>query len=149
MKESPLKIRVAKTVLRGFRRRALKRYPKELMEMIWGKVTSQGVDIFAFHPVEHKPSKLSCEYTSHTESDIEAQRDEEAPSFNLEVLGTIHSHPDCSDASPSEADWELTVIDKEIISGICLIRTPRNGKKRLTRIRLYSGAVHDVEVTKY
>ena len=144
MIEAPMRVRVAETVLRGFRRRALKVYPKEWMETVWGRVTPQGIDIFAFHPIDHKGTRHECQYVS---SDIDAQRDEEAPEYKLELLGTCHSHPDALDA-PSYADWETTVSDKEIISGIYQILRRPQGKRKFTRVRFYSGAVHEMEVTR-
>jgi proteasome lid subunit RPN8/RPN11 len=143
----PLKIKVASSVLRGFRRRALRSYPLEHLETVWGRITADGIHIFAFHPIDHKPTRNTCEYTENTEADFEGQRDEDAPKWKLEVLGTIHSHPDCSDASPSEADWELSVESKETISGIYLINKAKNGRRQ-TAVRFYSGAVHETEITQ-
>ena len=142
-----MRVRVAETVLRGFRRRALKVYPRELMETVWGRITPQGIDVFTFHPIDHKGTRAKCEFTANTDADLEGQRDEEAPEYKQELLGTIHSHPDCSDASPSEADWEIAVSSKEIISGIYLIKGTKPGRRR-TRVRFYSGAVHEMEVTR-
>ena len=135
-----VKVNVAIDVLRGYRRRALARYPREYMETLWGRMRDGEVDIYACYPIDHKGTRDNCQYVG---SDIEAQRDEDAPEHGLTLLGTIHSHPDGS-SGPSEADFVTAAGDGDIVSGICQILR-HNGRRR-SWVRFYSGTIHELKV---
>ena len=117
-----MKVNVSPDVLSSFRRRALRRYPKEYMETIWGQVKGGEGYIYAFHPIEHKSDNESIEYEP---VEIEEQRDEEAPLEKMILLGTIHTHPDGS-IVPSQPDCETA---------------SRRGKTSMTRKRKYQFGV--------
>ena len=88
-----MKVNVSQDVLSSFRRRGLRRYPKEYMETIWGRVKAGEGYIYAFQPIKHKSDN---EYIEYEPVEIEEQRDEEAPLEKMILLGTIHTHPDAS-----------------------------------------------------
>ena len=127
-----MRIVIAKDVVRGFRRRALRRYPKEYMETVWGFVRGDIVYICALYPLEHDGKRDACLYTF---DDIDAQQ-EDAADFKLEVIGTIHTHPD-GGCAPSEDDWETSTRDGDVVSGICQIL--RKNNRRRCRVRFYTG----------
>jgi hypothetical protein len=81
-----MKVKVSPDVPSSFRRRALRRYPKEYMETIWGQVKGGEGYLYAFHPIKHKSDNQSIEYEP---AEIEEQRDEEPPLEKMILLGTI------------------------------------------------------------
>lgn len=127
-------IQIAKCVLRNFRRRALRRYPREYVETIWGRKTRGGFHIVAFQEMEHSSS------TCHVDFDREELRSQVGRcDSGLICLGTIHSHPygelkEC-DCGPSEFDWNRFREDGEIVSGIYGLWR-RKGKLR-GRVRFF------------
>ena len=137
-----MKVNVSQDVLSRFRRRALRRYPKEYMETIWGRVRGGEAYIYAFHPIKHAGDRESLEYEP---VDIEEQRDEEAPLEKMIFLGTIHTHPD-SDIEPSQADWETARVDGDTVIGICQI--VMNKGRRAARIRFYSEPIDELVKSK-
>ena len=66
-----MKVNVSQDVLSSFRRRALRRYPKEYMETIWGHVKGGEGYIYAFHPIKHKSDNESIEYEPAAESSMQ------------------------------------------------------------------------------
>lgn len=136
-----MKICVASDVLAGYRRRALRRYPREYMETIWGKVRDDRIDVCAFYPVDHTGTRNDCQYYP---SDLEAQKDD-AEDVKLQMIGTIHSHPDGS-SGPSGADIATANTDGDIVSGILQI-TRRNGRRR-TNTLFFVGEIVPVEISK-
>lgn len=136
-----MKVIVAADIIAAFRRRALRRYPREYMETIFGRATGGAVHIFAFHPIPHDATRAACYYAPQ---EIESQR-EDAEEHKLELLGTIHSHPD-GGSSPSEEDWETAGSDGEIVSGICQILKRKNRLR--CRIRFYAGEMTEIQVRR-
>jgi proteasome lid subunit RPN8/RPN11 len=135
-----MKVQVSRSVLSGYRKRALKKYPDEYMESIFGRVDGQTVLILAFYPIEHKGTPEKCEYDA---ASVDEQKDGEDCPPKMKWLGTIHSHPDAS-AQPSEADWETGRIDGELISGIYQI-LPTRGKRKTGKVRFYSEPLQELE----
>ena len=123
--------------LRQFRRRALRRYPKEYIEALWGTKNADNTwSIVAFQPIDHEAKRDTVD---HDYDDARYGKRE----GGLIRLGTIHSHPDRTDVSPSEGDWEYFKECGELLSGICAIKKHRH--RRRTFIRFYrSRALCDV-----
>lgn len=138
-----MKVQVSKKILDSFRRRALKRYPKEIMETVFGRVVDDTVQIFAFYPIDHTASTEACEYYP---IDLEEQREkEDAPEYpHIKFLGTIHSHPD-GGPDPSDSDWETARTDGDIVSGIYQILPSRKGRKKC-KVRFYSEPMQPLEL---
>jgi proteasome lid subunit RPN8/RPN11 len=133
-----MKVNVSQDVLSSFRRRALRRYPKEYMETVWGQVKGGEAYIYAFHPIKHKSDNESIEYEP---VEIEEQRDEEAPLEKMMLLGTIHTHPDSS-IEPSQSDWETARVDGDMLLGICQIVMSKGRKS--TRVLFYSEPIDEL-----
>ncbi len=133
-----MKVNVSQDVLSSFRRRAFRRYPKEYMETIWGRVKGGEAYIYAFHPIRHEGDRESVRYEP---AEIEEQRDEEAPLEKMVLLGTIHTHPDSS-IEPTQSDWETARIDGDMIIGICQIVMSKGRKS--SRIRFYSEPIDEL-----
>lgn len=133
---------VSRLQLRNFIRRARRRYPDEYIETIWGRKGSSGThQICSFQNVDHDATPFNI--TDWDEADMPNGQQH----GNLVCLGTIHSHPNISDASPSEDDWDFFRQEREIVSAICLL-TPVNGKLK-SRVRWFiSQAMIDVEYGK-
>lgn len=138
-----MKIQIARSVLNGFRKRALKKYPSEYMETVWGFTADGVVKILAFYPLDHVGTREYCTYsTTHIE---EQQDNEDGPDINrARLLGTIHSHPDAP-FFPSDADWETAREDGELISGIYQILPKRKGRKK-TRIGFFADPLQSLEI---
>lgn len=137
-------VNISRSVLNGFRRRALSAYPKEYIETIWGKRNASGIHIAAFRELEHEATNGSVDY------DPEELKIGEREA-GLVCLGTIHSHPfgelKQADAAPSEHDWDSYKRDGELISGLYGI-WKRNGKRR-GRVRFFfSQSILDVKYTQ-
>jgi|SRR5208282_4039699 proteasome lid subunit RPN8/RPN11 len=102
-----------------FRRRALNHYPLEYMEALWGKVRGDILYIHAFVKVDHKPGKRTLQF-----EDFEIdEHEEDAAEIGLVYLGTIHTHPNASDAQFSEVDCEQSQDSQDVMMGICGIQT--------------------------
>lgn len=70
-----MKVNVSQDVLFSFRRKALRRYPKEYMRTIWGRVKGGEAYIRTFHPIKHKSEHKSDNESIEYESvEIEEQR---------------------------------------------------------------------------
>ena len=137
-----MKVNVSQDVLSSFRRRALRRYPKEYMETIWGQVKGGEGFIYAFHPIKHKGDNESIEYEP---VEIEEQREEEAPLEKMTLLGTIHTHPD-GNIEPSQSDWETARIDGDMLIGICQIVMSKGRKS--SRVCFYSEPIDELVMGK-
>lgn len=138
-----MKVQVSRSVLNGFRQRALKKYPLEHLETVWGKISHHAIQVIAFYPVDHTSKPDACIYSP---TDIEEQREKEVdfPEGNLKFLGTIHSHPDAA-PWPSESDWETAREDGETIMGIFQILPMGKGRKK-TKVGFYSDPLQELEV---
>lgn len=138
-----MRVQVDRRVLKGFRQRALKKYPLEYMETIFGSVKNNVIQIVFFSPIDHSATTNSCQYSLHA---IEEQQDkEDLTEFrNLQMLGTIHSHPDAP-IEPSEGDWYTSRTDGDIVSGIYQI-CPRKGRRKYGKVRFYADPVQELEI---
>jgi proteasome lid subunit RPN8/RPN11 len=110
-----------RNVWRAFVRRAKRRFPKEYIEAAWGRTMKDGVHIYAFTDMEHVATKNSVIY------DPEENKEHELAE-KLQYLGTIHSHPKYTDASPSENDWRDAMNEDEMTIGILAI-WEKNGRR--------------------
>jgi len=112
-----LEIVVDRRVLQGFVRRALRRFPREYAEALWGSVKGSVINIQACLGIKHQGTRNSVDY----ESEELQEQEQEAREQGLLLLGTIHTHPNLKDCSPSESDWFSAREDGELIAGICAI----------------------------
>jgi proteasome lid subunit RPN8/RPN11 len=135
-----MRVQVSRSVLNGYRKRALKKYPDEYLESIFGRIDGQVIRILAFYPMEHDGSPDACRYETVV---VDEQKDGEDSPPKMKWLGTIHSHPDAQ-GHPSEADWESARMDGEIVSGIYQI-LPHKGKRKTGKVRFYSEPLQELE----
>ena len=123
---------IDRKALAGFRRRALRRYPLEYIETLWGMSNkSGGVSIVEFRQLDHEATTDSVEFDAEdTEAGIRDGK--------LTQLGTIHTHPDMAYCEPSEDDWHDAGDRKEIIIGVMAIpaRAPDKPVRR-SRVQFY------------
>ena len=119
-----VRVVVDERAIGGFIRRAKKNFPKEHIELMWGKVRKGVAKIYFFRSLEYKSTS---NYVEYEDAEFEAQR-YEAKENGYILLGTIHSHPNSQDSTPSLLDWRESIDSKEIVSGICAI-WKKNGRK--------------------
>ena len=130
-----MKVLVSKTEWSKFRQRVRRAYPKERIELIWGRKTGPSTfHIHLFDHVKHKATTLSC---TPDEKDVEVS-EQEAKECGLVLLGTVHSHPERTEAAPSETDFDSAVEDFEIISGIAAVWKDKSTGRLRTRIRFWA-----------
>lgn len=111
---------VDRKVLEGFKRRALKAYPLELLEQVVGRIVVTQVRVFAFQAIEHEATDRDITL----DDDVNPMTEGEEPK-RFDILGTIHSHP-MDTVEPSALDWSSMKDDGELVMGVCSIRkTPR------------------------
>ena len=120
------KIVIDKKEERKFRRRALRQFPKEYMQVMYGFIENGVAYVCIFLDIKHTATSQACSYWH---SDLDAHMDE-AKRHNLVCLGTIHSHPDRDHTLFSEGDLEDSQSTQEVIMGICAIESLGKGKKR-------------------
>ncbi len=108
-----------------FRRRAIRHYPLEHMEALWGTVRGDILYIHAFIKVDHKPAARTISYDD-TELD---EHEEDAAEIGLVYLGTIHTHPNCEDTRFGDTDLEQSQDSSDAVMGICAIQTTKKVKK--------------------
>jgi proteasome lid subunit RPN8/RPN11 len=138
-----LRIMIDKRVLKGFIRRALKAYPKEYAEAVWGNIEDSTINIKVLQDLEHEATRDSITY----DAAVMNRSKQEASDFGMAFLGDIHTHPDTYDASPSEDDWDDSASNKQIILGICSIWKLKSGRRR-TRTRFWPRPPeHEMEIT--
>lgn len=116
-------------MLDGYKKRAIASYPSELLETLWGRIEGDTAIIERVLPVEQVASH---DAVSANDEDIMAPAKK---ARGVMLLGTIHSHPDSQDASPSEADWEDSYRNGEHIFGVC--RIAMKGSKPISRISFW------------
>jgi proteasome lid subunit RPN8/RPN11 len=111
---------VDRKVLDGFKRRALRVYPVELLEQVVGRIVGGQVRVFAFQAIEHEATDRDITL----DDDVNPMTEGEEPK-RFDILGTIHSHP-LDTVEPSPLDWRSMKEDGELVMGVCSIRkTPR------------------------
>ena len=143
-----MRVLVSKSELAKLRRRMLRAYPRERIELIWGKTVGKDeVHIYMFDRIEQRASRSSCT-PGKTESEREIEvhiSEQEAAKLGLAVIGSVHSHPDIeNESAPSEFDFEEGVNIGELISGIVAVwkdkKCPRGARMR-TRVKLWGPLV--------
>lgn len=113
-----LRVIVDRRAEQAFRRRAIAKYPNEMMEALWGRYVGDEVHIFAFMGVPAKYA--SPTQVQYEEEDLDSHEDE-AKEYNLELLGTIHTHPNHLDDIFSEGDTREVQESQDAVMGICVI----------------------------
>lgn len=117
-----MKITIDRKMLNKFRKECREAYPKELMAVLHGTRSEDGVTITAIKPIPH-------EATTDLIKDIpphEMRRSKiKALKAGADWLGTIHSHPS-SEANdtcchPSESDIKSALKDGETVMAIIYV----------------------------
>jgi proteasome lid subunit RPN8/RPN11 len=129
---------VDRKILDGFKRRALKQYPKEYAEQLWGTVEGSKANICVIEPVD---------LTQQTRDGVDFDFDQRCGTKHsgMTLLGSIHTHPAPYDhAEPSAADISSSIHDKEIVWGVCGIR--KTPKRRFFSSRFWSASQVEVEL---
>ena len=152
------KIVVDKHEERKFRRRALRRNPKEYAEALWGYVRGDTAYICAFLKCDFKDPTTSSIYIPPEE--LDAHEDDandttiidkvDGQKMKLELLGTIHTHPDREFAVVSDFDIWDQLDSQESIQGVCAIEIKNKNTKKercITRIE-YWPAVRPLSVER-
>jgi proteasome lid subunit RPN8/RPN11 len=135
-----------------FRQRALNSCPKERIEALWGYVRGDTAYICAFMKCDVERSTPSLVKTPSDELDLHEEDAAEAvivdsvsgQRIKLELLGTIHTHPDCDDAVLSEHDIRDAQNTQESIMAVCAIQY---GKRRKTIVQ-YWPAIRPLKVER-
>ncbi len=130
---------VDRKVLDSFKRRALKRYPREIFEQIVGRISGAQARIFAFRDLEHTTTRG----TVYIDSDMNPMTEGEDES-RFDILGTIHSHPQDT-VEPSALDWQTMHKDGELVMGICAIR--RTAKRRFVSFAFFNSSQAQLQLT--
>ena len=135
-----MKVLVSPSEIKKFKRRVLKAFPNEHMELLWGKkVGKDTYEVFIFDRIHHIGMPRTVYYDS---DEFEASR-QFAKENGYVLLGSIHSHPQCADVAPSEQDYDDALEHGEMISGIALVEVNQKGRRKVT-IRFW-GPLQQVE----
>lgn len=130
---------VDRKVLEGFKRRALKAYPREVIEQLVGRIVGPQARIFAFRELEYQATRsrviMDEDANPMTEGGDEVQ---------FEILGTIHTHPQDT-VEPSELDWQSMNEDGEVVMGVCAIR--KTEKRRFVSFAFYRNDRTQLQLT--
>jgi proteasome lid subunit RPN8/RPN11 len=114
------RIIVSKQAITAFRREAIKAHPNEFLQTLWGRIQGDTVLVHAIRPVEHRATAGSIDLTL---------QDTMAPAQGTDqFIGTIHSHPDTKDATPSQTEWEDAFSTGEHVFGVMRVMQKPNGK---------------------
>ena len=126
-------VKIDNALLRRFERRAIKNWPREYGELLYGRYRGSVVQIVEMVRVPYLAG------TGHFWYDYEKIATErESGKF----LGTVHSHPDMLDERgeslpiPSQTDWSEAIKNEELVHGICHIRVPRKRPRASTHFYL-------------
>lgn len=139
---------ISKSAERGYVRRALRRYPVEHMEVLWGKRAPNGdVLVCGFVPINQKSTEEVAEYCSFewyedddkVLNELEESLDdhmEHASDAGLIVIGSIHSHcykdGDQFDDMQSYQDIKVGEHEGNLVNGICSIGV--KGSRKVTKV---------------
>lgn len=110
--EALTEVVIDRKVLDGFKRRALKLYPREFIEQIVGRMVDHQCRIYAFRELEHEATR----YEVVIDEDMDPMTEGEDEK-RFQILGTIHTHPQ-STIEPSDIDWEAMARDDELVMGV-------------------------------
>ncbi len=137
--ETVSEVVIDRKILSAFKRRALKAYPREILEQVVGKIVGTQARVFAFRDVEHKGERravvMDDDVNPMTEGD---------DLITYSILGTIHTHPQDT-VEPSELDWQSMKDDGELIMGVCAIR--RTTKRRFVSFAFFNREREHVQLT--
>ena len=137
--EALTEVVVDRKVLDGFKRRALRLYPREFIEQIVGRLVDHQARIYAFRELEHQATR----YEVVIDEDLDPMTEGEDES-RYQILGTIHTHPQAT-IEPSDIDWQAMQRDGELVMGICAIRqTP---KRRFVSFAFYNTHKEQMQLT--
>lgn len=120
------RIVVDRRVEQAFRRRAIAQYPNEMIEALWGKFVGDEIHIYAFMGVRARYA--SPVIVSYEEEDLDCHEDE-SREYGLELVGTIHTHPNHLDGIFSEGDLREVQESQDVVMGICTI-VPENIRRK-------------------
>jgi proteasome lid subunit RPN8/RPN11 len=137
--ESVTEVVIDRKVLGAFKRRALKAYPREILEQVVGKMVGTQAHVFAFRDLEHQGSNKAVVM----DEDINPMTEGE-DLMRFSILGTIHTHPQDT-VEPSELDWQSMKQDGELIMGVCAIR--RTAKRRFVSFAFFNRDREHVQLT--
>ncbi len=130
---------VDRKVLGSFKRRALKAYPREILEQIVGTIAGTQARLFAFRDLEHQGLKTAV----MMEDDVNPMTEGE-DEMRFSILGTIHTHPQDT-VEPSDLDWQTMRQDGELVMGICAIR--RTAKRRFVSFAFFNRNREHIQLT--
>lgn len=130
---------IDRKVLGAFKRRALRAYPREILEQVVGKIVGTQALIFAFRDLDHQGSNNAVIMDDDVNPMTEGEAETRYP-----ILGTIHTHPQDT-VEPSELDWESMRQDGEFIMGVCAIR--RTTKRRFVSFAFFNRAHDHIQLT--
>jgi proteasome lid subunit RPN8/RPN11 len=111
MRPSIHSVVVDRKILDGFKRRALKQYPKEYAEQLWGTVEGSKANICVIEPVDLK---------QQTRDEVDFDFDQRCGTEHsgMILLGSIHTHPAPYERTePSADDISSSIHDQEIVWG--------------------------------
>jgi len=129
---------VDRKILDGFKRRAMKHYPKEYAEQLWGAIKRRRAHIYVIEPFD-----LDSQTKGSVDFDFDQQCGTEHGEFML--LGSIHTHPAPYDGTePSDADIVEAEREKEIVWGIMAIR--KTAKRHFFGCRFWSNSGGEIEL---
>ena len=111
---------VSKSLIASFRKRAVAAYPKEAMCTLWGKVEGDTVLVTTFKDIPHEASESEVNYF---ESDALSHA-----GHGEHYLGSLHSHPDSLDATPSQADWDTSFSSGERVFAVMRVTKLKTGR---------------------
>lgn len=114
-----VRIIVTKQAISSFRKAAIAAYPNEFLRTLWGRIQGETVQVSSLRDVSQ----------IQTEQDVSCTiQDLMAPATGPEqYLGSLHSHPDTSDATPSQTDWDDAFDTGEHIFGVMRVSKKADG----------------------
>ncbi len=126
------KVKVKKGALDYFRKLARQSFPYEIQAYLIGKINSiDEVEIVSFAYTKKYSIQTKGTVAWYVE-DYNLLK-ENAENAGYKILGDIHTHPSW-DAVLSPADYKISVLEQQVICGICSV----NDKK--TRVRFWTPA---------
>lgn len=128
-----MRVLINNNLLRGFIRRAKTVYPREYIELLYGRESRDRFHVTALFEPEQRSKARSVTWIE----DADAETLDDTPRSPI-LLGTIHSHPKESDASPSEFDWKRQASSGDRIAGICALwRGADDSQPLKSKVRFY------------
>lgn len=116
------RVLISKKLLSEFRKQVTKAYPAETMSTLWGRIEGDTVVVSSLRVP--KQEGTSEELTYHFADAVGDQ----ARVRGEHYLGTIHSHPECLDSTPSQHDWDTSYGSGERVFGIMRVEKSSAGR---------------------